>query len=404
MDLDNFKENLDKDTVFSIENLYEASIKCSKNVGWKSSVISYNTRKTKNILKTKTDIDNESYKLSNSFNEFDVNERGKIRHIKAPKYSERVVQKCLCDNCLVPILTNTLIMNNGACLKGKGVAFSRNRFKRDLERLLLNNKNKEKWILFIDFKKYFDNIDHNILKAELKKYIVDEYIFKLTCDHIDSFGEKGLGLGSQVSQILSVFYCNKLDHYITNYLHIKYYGRYMDDSYIMCNSKEDILRYKDDIEKFCFDKLKIRFSKNKVKIKKIRDEQNTITRLKYIKCTYLVKNNKIIRILGGGGSSHSREKRKLIALKNKLDLGCINEKYIENLYKGWRYAMLSQFDNVRNIALMDNFYISLFGELSFARAIKVKRFYKNDYLRKCGRYEKLMMKLNCEPQPPVQSS
>lgn len=400
MDFSIFENNLNKDWVFSIDHLIESARKCSKNVGWKSSVISYNTRLTKNILKTKEEIDKNEYHLCNKFNEFIVNERGKVRNIRAPRYSERIVQKCLCDYCLVPILSRSLINNNGACLQGKGVMFSRTRFRRDLNRLLQSNTKGEKFILFIDFKKYFDNIDHNILKTELKKYIRDNYLFNLTCEHIDSFGIIGLGLGSQVSQILSVFYCNKLDHFITNYLHIKYYGRYMDDSYIMCDSKDKIEYYKSEIEKFCINKLHVKFSNNKVKIQKINNTSNKITRLKYIKCTFLVKNNKIIKTFGGKDSS-IREKRKLKAMKKKLINNEIDISYIESFYKGWRYSIVSQFENIRYVVFMDKFYISEFGLESFIRSVKVKKYYKNDYLNKNNRLNRFIDQEEPAPQAPV---
>lgn len=52
----------------------------------------------------------------------------------------------------------------------------------------------------------------------------------MVCRVIDSFeGDRGLGLGSQISQIMELLVLNDLDHFIKEKLHIKYYIRYMDD-------------------------------------------------------------------------------------------------------------------------------------------------------------------------------
>lgn len=371
-----------KESVFSLDNLYKSSAKCDNNVKWKPSVIQYNTRLTLHLIETFNKTLDETYSPSGEFNEFYINERGKIRFIRAPRYSERIVQKCLCDNCLNPILVNSLIAHNGACIKGKGVGYARSEFKRDLNRLLLNSEYKEKYILFIDFKKYFDNIDHNVLIDMLRPYLIDKYIHKITAEHINSFGEKGLGLGSQVSQILSVFYSSSLDHYVTNYLHRNLYGRYMDDIYVMGGSKEELEEIRELMRKYCEERLHIKFSEHKVKIVKINTEHNRLTRIKYLKCDYLIKDFKIIKVFGGAGSAHIRERRKLNALHDKLLKQETTLTYIENMYKGWRYSMVSQFDNVMGIAMMDNYYMMLFGKNSLERVQTVKKYYKNDYINK----------------------
>ena len=44
---------------------------------------------------------------------------------------------------------------------------------------------------------------------------------------------KGLPIGNMTSQFLSIYYLNKLDHFIVNDLKLKYYVRYMDDFIIL---------------------------------------------------------------------------------------------------------------------------------------------------------------------------
>jgi hypothetical protein len=55
--------------------------------------------------------------------EITLHERGKKRHIKSVHISERIIQKALSDYVMVPILSNPLVYDNGASIKGKGVHF-----------------------------------------------------------------------------------------------------------------------------------------------------------------------------------------------------------------------------------------------------------------------------------------
>jgi hypothetical protein len=193
------------------------------------SVQRYEANALRNVAETRRKLlADES--VQNGFVEFSLRERGKTRHIKSVHISERVVQKSLCDNVLVPLLSHSLIHDNGASVKGKGVHFALRRLICHLSRFYRCNRTNGGYALLVDFKKFFDSVDHKILFALLGKKIKDPRARELTKNFITVFGDgKSLGLGSQVSQICAVFYPDRLDHYIKENLRIKYYGRYMDD-------------------------------------------------------------------------------------------------------------------------------------------------------------------------------
>ena len=76
-----------------------------------------------------------------------------------------------------------------------------------------------------------------------RKYISNTRAADMVCRIVDSFpGEIGLGLGSQVSQIMELLVLNELDHFIKERLHIKYYIRYMDD-FILIHPDKEYLEY-----------------------------------------------------------------------------------------------------------------------------------------------------------------
>ena len=116
-------EHDDFEQIFSYEHLYHAYRICRKGVAWKASVQKYITQAPLNIMKTYRNLHNGTFK-SGGFFEFDLMERGKKRHIKSVNVEERVVQRCLCDNALVPVLKRTFIYDNGACMKNKGYTFT----------------------------------------------------------------------------------------------------------------------------------------------------------------------------------------------------------------------------------------------------------------------------------------
>ena len=225
--------------IFTFENLYKSAKKCCNGVRWKSSTQNLETKTLHVVTKLHEQLLNGTFK-SSGFHEFTLRERGKERLIKSVHITERIVQKCLCDYGLMPTFTKRFIHDNGACLKGKGVRFAVKRLKTHLHRYYLRNSTNEGYILLFDIKSFFDSINHETLKKMVKPYL-DEKTFKLYAHLIDCFGgEVGLGLGSQISQVSAGIYLSQLDHYLKDKLRIKFYGRYMDDGYVICKSKEHL--------------------------------------------------------------------------------------------------------------------------------------------------------------------
>ena len=119
--------------VFSYENLYKAGLACCKGVRWKCSTQRYLASLSENTARTRKALMDGTWKTM-GFHEFDIMERGKLRHIRSVHISERVVQRCLCDNALVPLFSSAFIYDNAASLKGKGIDFAMDRMNRHLQR------------------------------------------------------------------------------------------------------------------------------------------------------------------------------------------------------------------------------------------------------------------------------
>lgn len=71
-------------------------------------------------------------------------------------------------------------------------------------------------------KKFFYQIDHEVLKDIVDYYFDDEYTKWLNHLYIDSTAGLGLPLGNQVAQVYALLMLNGLDHFITGELGIEW--------------------------------------------------------------------------------------------------------------------------------------------------------------------------------------
>lgn len=218
------------ENVISLKSMYKAAKKAACGVSWKASVQRYILAILFRVTHTKQDL-LKGKDIRQGFIEFDINERGKTRHIKSVHFNERVVQKSICLNAMNPVLLNSVIYDNAASQKGKGTHFALKRVEEYLHRHYRQYGNKG-YVLKVDFKSYFESIPHDVLKDNFRKKFTDQRTIKLMDDFVDAFGERGLGLGSETSQINAVVHTDKIDHYIKEQEQIKGFQKYMDDSLI----------------------------------------------------------------------------------------------------------------------------------------------------------------------------
>ena len=337
------------DWVFSYGHLYHSYKMSRRGVMWKSSVQKYVTQAPLNILNTYKRLQEGKFKTSGFF-EFDIKERGKLRHIKSVTFSERVVQRCLCDYALVPVLSRTFIYDNGACMKDKGYTFAANRLTKHLRDFYKEHGN-DGYILLFDFKKFFDSVSHELVKRIVREQFTDSRIIQLTDHFIDACGDIGLGLGSQISQILALASANRLDHYIKERARVKYYGRYNDDGYLIHHDKAHLEKCLKAIRIMC-KRLKITLNTKKTQIVKL-SHGFTYLKIRY----FLLPNGKVIKKLGH--LSIVRMRRKMKKFVPKLKAGIMNGADVYQSWQSWR-AYARNFNAYRTIQSMGKLYNRLF--------------------------------------------
>lgn len=344
------RDSLDFDTVFSFQNLYAAYKACIKGVGWKASTQRYKAEALARINKTHDELLAGKFK-SKGFKEFDLVERGKPRHIRSVHISERVVQRCLCDNCLTPVLSRSFIHDNGASLPGKGYDFAVKRVSSFLSRHYRQH-GREGYALLFDFSKYFDTAQHEPVFTEIDKTGIDNRLAGISKYFIQCFGPRGLGLGSQVSQIAAIALPNRLDHYIKDVLRMKFYERYMDDGCIIHHSKKRLRECLEQIRRICAD-LGIKLNEKKTQIIKL-------TRgFTFLKVRFrLGPTGKVIRRAPNKGVRHMREKLKVF--RRWADSGRMAPEDVLGSLASWRGHM-KKFNSYYAAQTVERIYKQLFS-------------------------------------------
>ena len=262
--------------IFDGNVLYESFLKAKQGSDWKPQV----QRFEMNLLFELSELQQEHETGNHVFlpsTEFTLHERGKVRRITGEQIHDRVAKHALCDEILTPAVRKYLIYDNSASIKGRGIDFSRNsRLLHHLRRYYTLHGSNDGYILLIDFSKYYDNIRHDRLMEQFEKYIHDERSLnflrkvidrsKVDVSYMDDeeyercmekvfnslayqdvdkslltgekFMYKHLNIGDQVAQIAGIIYPTPIDNYVKIVKGVKFYGRYMDDSYAIHESKE----------------------------------------------------------------------------------------------------------------------------------------------------------------------
>lgn len=176
------------------------------------------------MLRNKT-FHNSKYRL---FNRFDG---GKAREIyKLPYFPDRIIHHCIMQ-VVEPIWIPTLISNTFACIKQRGIHKGVKKIKE-----ALRDEEGTKYCLKCDVKKFYPSVDHEILKAIIKKKIKDPNLLWLLDEVIDS--APGVPIGNYLSQHFGNLYLSEVDHKMKEVAKCRHYFRYCDDIVILHCSKK----------------------------------------------------------------------------------------------------------------------------------------------------------------------
>lgn len=338
----------------NIKEMYDKRIKI--NTKNKVKIARFDEHYVSNIVRIKEILDSKNYKPYR-YNIFLIREP-KLRLIMAQSVTDKIINHLVSKYFLIDVFEPILKENNIATRIGKGTHYG----IKKLKKFLSKNIYKDLYILKYDVKKYFFNLDHDILKKIIRKKIKDinaikildtiidstnaEYINKFIerlksreiekvknsdspnkdklIDEIESIPlcKKGSSapIGNMSSQAFAVIYLHEIDSYIVDVLKPMFYIRYQDDGVLISEDKEYLVKCLNEINKLMIQyKLKLN---NKTRIYKI-DEGFEFLGFKYVR-----KNNKLVVKVKNQTKKRFKRKMKSIYklhVNNKFNLKDLNQ-------------------------------------------------------------------------------
>lgn len=164
----------------------------------------------------------------------------KEREVQAPSIADKIVQNAMLDEGLYLALTRPFIRDTYGSMIGRGTLDGLDRMKHFMAQSW-RIYGPECSVLKGDIHHFFASIDRNDAAKKARKQIEDDEIFELLLRYLNAF-DGGLPLGLRTSQPLANLVLNNMDHYIKESLGCRWYGRYMDDFYII-HPDRDFLRH-----------------------------------------------------------------------------------------------------------------------------------------------------------------
>lgn len=226
----------DFEKVIDFQNMYRAFRRAKCGKGYKKSSARFNLAALDGVHALIHQLKSKTYRVS-GYTEFKVHEP-KERIIQTSSFKDKVIQHSLCDNVIMPRLQKVFIYDNCAAQIGKGTLFGLDRLSEQMQQFH-RKYGMDGYILKCDITKFFYNISHDRLKDIVEYHFgYDPNVLWLCNLFIDSTEGKGIPLGNQINQGFALLYLDGMDKLIKYELGIEYYGRYMDDFWLIHPSKE----------------------------------------------------------------------------------------------------------------------------------------------------------------------
>ena len=319
---------MDRCEIIGIDALYDSMERCSRGVRWKGTVAFFRHNWTDEIPKLAKELETGTYKERRA--KFFIITEPKRREIMSIHFRDRIYQRSLNDTGLYPQVTRSFIADNFACQKGKGTDAARNRLKEFLHRYYRLH-GTDGYILKIDIKGYYPNMNHPFAEGLFKKYVDDE-TYKMAKEVLARLpNEVGYNAGSQIVQIVGITALDKIDHYIKERLNIKFYLRYMDD-FVLIHHDREYLQYCLSEIKRLLDMQSMTINESKTKIQPVTDA------ISYLGFSYTLKpSGKVVILANPKKVKH--ERKKILRMVAKVKNGEMTKREVDAHFKAWKASV-----------------------------------------------------------------
>lgn len=239
--------------IISMENLLQADYNACRGKYNQAGVVQHIARREDNLEKlhlqlSAGEFQTSTYKIS-------IIREPKERLIHClPYFPDRIVHHAIM-NVMEPIWVGCFTADTYACIKGRGIHSALENVKKALK-----NTQATQYCLKLDIQKFYQSVDHDVLKMIIRKKIKDARLLNLLDGIIDS--AEGLPIGNYLSQYLANLYLTYFDHWLKEIKKVRYCFRYCDDMVILGSSKTYLHQLKADIAEYLQVELKLSLKSN----------------------------------------------------------------------------------------------------------------------------------------------
>ena len=210
------------------ENLRRAAENASRGKRNRREVTAFFSRLDEELEQLCDELRERRYKTSEY--EVFIKYEGKRREIYKLPFRDRVVHWAIMQ-VLEPIWTRQFTADTHACIKGRGMHSLLRKLREDLR----NDPEGTAYCLKLDVKQFYPSIDHEKMKAVVRRKIKDAEVLWLLDGIIDS--APGVPIGNYISQYFANLYLSELDHLLKEVVGVRYYYRYADDMVLLAGNK-----------------------------------------------------------------------------------------------------------------------------------------------------------------------
>ena len=247
------------DSIASFRALHAAALQAVKGKRRKPGAAAFMANLEKELLRLEGELNDGSYRPG-SYTTFTVKDP-KERFISAAPFRDRVVHHALCE-VVEPLFERGFICDSFANRVGKGSHRAVVRYEGFRDRF--------RYVLRCDIFRYFPSIDHEVLKADLRRRVACERTLALLDAIVDASNpqepvyryfpgddlftpfarRRGLPIGNLTSQFFANVHLDPLDHYAKEVLRAKGYVRYVDDFALFHDDAAVLEGWRERIEAF----------------------------------------------------------------------------------------------------------------------------------------------------------
>ncbi len=251
--------------IISPENLFAAWQVFKSDKRNKPDVMEFERDLEQNIFRLHRELRDKTYRHGGYYG-FWIRDP-KLRRIHKAAVKDRVLHHAM-FTVLNPIFEPTFIPTSFSCRIGKGTHKGVEKLAKMLRAESKNNA-RVCYALKCDVRKFFDSVDHEVLKGILERKIKDPDAMWLLNGIVDSFSEdRGIPIGNLTSQLFANLYMNEFDAFVKQELKVSRYLRYTDDFIVVSADKEYLAGLLPVMQRFLRDRLALELHPSKISIRK----------------------------------------------------------------------------------------------------------------------------------------